>query len=61
MSNYTAVKIDEMHSLHGGAIAISFDRPPGKFTVVPDAAIRLLDELNVRLGYTQSPAEARAR
>ena len=25
-------------SLHGGAIAISFDRPPGKFTIVPDAA-----------------------
>jgi len=25
-------------SLHGGAITISFDRPPGKFTVVPEAA-----------------------
>lgn len=25
-------------SLQGGAITISFDRPPGKFTVVPDAA-----------------------
>jgi frataxin-like iron-binding protein CyaY len=25
-------------SLHGGAITISFDRPPAKFTVAPDAA-----------------------
>jgi len=25
-------------SLHGGAISISFDRPPAKFTIVPDAA-----------------------
>ncbi|HTT65442.1 MAG TPA: frataxin domain-containing protein [Bryobacteraceae bacterium] len=25
-------------SLHGGAITISFDRPPGKFTIVPEAS-----------------------
>jgi frataxin-like iron-binding protein CyaY len=25
-------------SLHGGAITISFERPAGKFTIVPDAA-----------------------
>jgi len=34
-------------SLRGGAINISFDRPPGKFTVVPDAGTR---QLKVTLG-----------
>jgi frataxin-like iron-binding protein CyaY len=34
-------------SLHGGAIAISFDRPPGKFTIVPDAAT---GQIKVTLG-----------
>jgi frataxin-like iron-binding protein CyaY len=29
-------------SLHGGAITISFDRPPGKFTVTPDVATHQL-------------------
>jgi frataxin-like iron-binding protein CyaY len=28
--------------LHGGAIAISFEHPPGKFTVAPDAGARQL-------------------
>ena len=34
-------------SLRAGAITISFDRPPGKFTVVPDAGIR---QIKVSLG-----------
>lgn len=29
-------------SLHGGAITISFERPPGKFTIAPDPAARQL-------------------
>jgi len=29
-------------SLRSGAITISFDRPPGKFTVAPDGAARQL-------------------
>jgi frataxin-like iron-binding protein CyaY len=27
-------------NLHGGAITISFDRPPGKFTISPEAGAR---------------------
>jgi methylmalonyl-CoA mutase len=48
---------EDLKALYDEGVAAVFQ--PG--TVVPDAAIRLLDELNVRLGYTQSPAEARAR
>jgi len=33
--------------LHGGAITISFERPPGKFTVVPEAAT---GQIKVTLG-----------
>jgi frataxin-like iron-binding protein CyaY len=29
-------------SLHGGAITISFERPPAKFTVAPDPSVRQL-------------------
>jgi methylmalonyl-CoA mutase len=48
---------EDLKALYDEGVAAVFQ--PG--TVVPEAAIRLLDELNVRLGYTQSPAEARAR
>ena len=48
---------EDLKALYDEGVAAVFQ--PG--TAVPDAAIRLLDELNVRLGYTQSPAEARAR
>jgi len=34
-------------NLNGGAITISFDRPPGKFTIVPDAAA---GQIKVTLG-----------
>src|ERR1035438_349595 len=34
-------------SLHGGAITISFERPPGKFAVVPEAGAR---QIKVTLG-----------
>jgi frataxin-like iron-binding protein CyaY len=34
-------------SLHGGAIAISFERPPGKFTIAPDSAT---GQIKVTLG-----------
>ena len=34
-------------SLHGGAITISFERPPGKFTIVPDAGA---GQIKVTLG-----------
>jgi frataxin-like iron-binding protein CyaY len=34
-------------TLRGGAIAISFDRPPAKFTVVPDSAT---GQIKVTLG-----------
>jgi methylmalonyl-CoA mutase len=48
---------EDLKALYDEGVAAVFQ--PG--AVVPEAAIRLLDELNVRLGYTQSPAEARAR
>jgi methylmalonyl-CoA mutase len=48
---------EDLKALYDEGVAAVFQ--PG--TVVSDAAIRVLDELNVRLGYTQSPAEARAR
>lgn len=34
-------------SLHGGAIAISFERPPGKFTICPEGGGR---QIKVTLG-----------
>ena len=34
-------------SLHGGAITISFERPPGKFTVMPEAGAQ---QIKVTLG-----------
>ena len=34
-------------SLHGGAITISFERPPGKFTICPEGAVR---QVKVTLG-----------
>jgi hypothetical protein len=37
-------------SLHGGAITISFDHPPGRFTIVPDAAGQIKATLGPR-GY----------
>jgi methylmalonyl-CoA mutase len=47
---------EDLKALYDEGVAAVFQ--PG--AMVPDAAIRLLDELNVRLGYTQSPAAARA-
>jgi methylmalonyl-CoA mutase len=41
---------EDLKALYDEGVAAVFQ--PG--TMVPDAAIRLLDELNVRLGYTQS-------
>ncbi len=46
---------EDLKALYDEGVAAVFQ--PG--AVVPEAAIRLLDELNVRLGYTQSPAQAR--
>jgi len=34
-------------SLHSGAITISFERPPGKFTIAPEAGVR---QIKVTLG-----------
>jgi len=34
-------------SLHIGAITISFERPPGKFTIAPEAGVR---QIKVTLG-----------
>jgi methylmalonyl-CoA mutase len=45
---------EDLKALYDEGVAAVFQ--PG--TMVPDAAIRLLDELNVRLGYTQSQARA---
>jgi frataxin-like iron-binding protein CyaY len=38
-------------SLHGGAITISFERPPGKFTVVPEAGTRQIKVTMGARGY----------
>jgi len=45
---------EDLKALYDEGVAAVFQ--PG--TMVPDAAIRLLDELNVRLGYTQTQARA---
>ncbi len=45
---------EDLKALYDEGVAAVFQ--PG--TVVPDAAIRVLDELNVRLGYTQTQARA---
>jgi frataxin-like iron-binding protein CyaY len=38
-------------SLHGGAIAISFERPPGKFTISPESGVRQLKVAMGTRGY----------
>ena len=47
---------EDLKALYDEGVAAVFQ--PG--TVLSDAAIRLLDELNVRLGYSQGPAEKRS-
>jgi methylmalonyl-CoA mutase len=47
---------EDLQALYDEGVAAVFQ--PG--TVLPEAAIRLLDELNVRLGYTQSQTTKRA-
>jgi methylmalonyl-CoA mutase len=44
---------EDLRALYDEGVAAVFQ--PG--TVVAEAAIRLLDELNVRLGYAQAAAE----
>ncbi len=46
---------EDLKALYDDGVAAVFQ--PG--TVLPEAAIRLLDELNVRLGYTQGSADQR--
>jgi methylmalonyl-CoA mutase len=46
---------EDLKALYDEGVAAVFQ--PG--TVLPEAAIRLLDELNVRLGYTQGSADQR--
>ena len=47
---------EDLKALYDEGVAAVFQ--PG--TVLPEAAIRLLDELNARLGYTQSKTSKRA-